>query len=119
MGLALVPDARRRARGRLIPITNARDVTARSTRLLRRHHVAGRQTSKRGRSPGGRVPLARTDHHAGDTGGTRRLIDVVVPHGGTLPPARAWQELVHEVWDIIAPALDLRYDRLRPADDAR
>jgi hypothetical protein len=44
----------------------------------------------------------------------RALID-----DGTLPPDRAWQELVHEVWDIIAPALGLRYDRLTPGDDTR
>ena len=38
---------------------------------------------------------------------------------GTLPPERAWQELVHEVWESIAPALGLRYDRVTPPDEAR
>jgi hypothetical protein len=38
---------------------------------------------------------------------------------GTLSPERAWQELVHEVWETIAPAFGLRYDRLTLADDVR
>jgi hypothetical protein len=38
---------------------------------------------------------------------------------GTLPPDRAWRELMHETWEIIAPTLGLRYDRLRSSDDLR
>jgi hypothetical protein len=43
----------------------------------------------------------------------------VLVNDGTLAPDRAWQELMHEVWEIIAPALGLRYDRVTPGDDTR
>jgi hypothetical protein len=37
----------------------------------------------------------------------------------TLTLERAWQELIHEIWEIIAPALGWRYDRLTPPEAGR
>ena len=37
----------------------------------------------------------------------------------SLTPERAWQELTDETWEIIAPPLGLRYDRVTPIGDDR
>jgi hypothetical protein len=41
-----------------------------------------------------------------------------VVNQGILTPERAWRELTHETWEVIAPGLGLRYDRITSDDDA-
>jgi hypothetical protein len=38
-------------------------------------------------------------------------------YGGSLTEEQAWQDLTHGTWEVIAPGLDLRYDRVTPVDD--
>ena len=38
-------------------------------------------------------------------------------YAGSLTEKRAWRDLTHEIWDVIAPGLGLRYHRITPGED--